>query len=335
MIKCPNADCGYENVDGTQFCEGCGEELPQAGGAAASVAPAIGGDMVKCPACDNLNPAENVVCEVCGTELQSAAAGAASPAPLTSVPDLLSGVAQATTPATVGGGGASIGAASPDASPVTATTTGAPDTVPDVTVSGVSGDDSSNVVISSPATSNVTPDPGMAAAASPAIDTASPDAGVVTPDVAGVADTSTSLPPIDPGFATADPTAAPIGGSAPIASTPVAGGVLEPGRVKLTVEQGMTIGKQFVLGDPEVQVGREDEEEGIFPDIDLSDQDEGFVHRQHATFRFADDGLTVEHLGGANKTRVNNRPIPDNQPQPVNMGDKISFGKVVLRVGAL
>jgi hypothetical protein len=30
MIKCPNPECGYENVDGTQFCEGCGEELPQA-----------------------------------------------------------------------------------------------------------------------------------------------------------------------------------------------------------------------------------------------------------------------------------------------------------------
>jgi pSer/pThr/pTyr-binding forkhead associated (FHA) protein len=105
--------------------------------------------------------------------------------------------------------------------------------------------------------------------------------------------------------------------------------------VKLTVEQGMTIGKQFVLGDPEIQVGREDEEEGIFPDIDLSDQDEGFVHRKHATLRFQNGQLTVEHLGGANKTRVNNRPIPDNEPQPVNIGDKLSFGKVVLRVGNL
>jgi len=103
MIKCPNPDCGYENVDGTQFCEGCGEELPQAGasatganaasgnaggntpihGAASPATSAASGmaasgmaasgmaasGMVRCPACENMNPADNVVCEVCGTEL--------------------------------------------------------------------------------------------------------------------------------------------------------------------------------------------------------------------------------------------------------------------------
>jgi pSer/pThr/pTyr-binding forkhead associated (FHA) protein len=87
-----------------------------------------------------------------------------------------------------------------------------------------------------------------------------------------------------------------------------------------------------VLGDAQVAVGREDEEEEIYPDIDLADQDEGYVHREHATLNFADGRLTVTHLGGANKTRVNNRPIPDNEPQPLKLGDKVSFGKVVLRV---
>jgi pSer/pThr/pTyr-binding forkhead associated (FHA) protein len=114
-----------------------------------------------------------------------------------------------------------------------------------------------------------------------------------------------------------------------------AGGQLAPGRVKLTVEQGMTIGKQFVLGDNEMQVGREDDEEGIYPDIDLSDQDEGYVHRKHATLKFENGGLTLTHLGGANKTRINNRPLPDNEAQPVNIGDKVAFGKVVMRVGAM
>lgn len=107
---------------------------------------------------------------------------------------------------------------------------------------------------------------------------------------------------------------------------------MEPGRVKLTVEQGMTVGKQFVLGDAEMLVGREDEDEQIYPDLDLSDQDEGFVHRRHATLKFENGGLSVTHLGGANKTRVNNKPLADNAPQSVNIGDKISFGKVVMRV---
>ena len=110
---------------------------------------------------------------------------------------------------------------------------------------------------------------------------------------------------------------------------------MQPGAVKLTVEQGMTVGKQFVLGDSEVLVGREDEEESIYPDIDLSDQDEGFVHRKHAQLSFKDGALTVTHLGGANKTRVNNKPLDDNAPQAVQIGDKVSFGKVVMRVGSV
>jgi pSer/pThr/pTyr-binding forkhead associated (FHA) protein len=79
-------------------------------------------------------------------------------------------------------------------------------------------------------------------------------------------------------------------------------------------------------------VGREDEEEGIYPDVDLADQDEGYVHRKHATLRFENGALSVTHLGGANKTRVNNKPVPDDTPTPVAMGDKVAFGKVVLRV---
>jgi hypothetical protein len=129
-------------------------------------------------------------------------------------------------------------------------------------------------------------------------------------------------------------TGAPVAAGAP-AAVGAAGGTLQPGMVKLTVEQGMAIGKQFVLGDPELLVGREDDEEQIYPDIDLSDQDEGYVHRRHATMRFENGQLMVTHLGGVNKTRINNKPIPDDTPQSVNIGDKLSFGKVVMRVGSI
>ena len=40
MIKCPS--CGHENVPGTQFCEGCGEDLPQDNGAVAAPAATFG-----------------------------------------------------------------------------------------------------------------------------------------------------------------------------------------------------------------------------------------------------------------------------------------------------
>ena len=56
------------------------------------------------------------------------------------------------------------------------------------------------------------------------------------------------------------------------------------------------------------------------------------LHLTHATLNFENGHLMVTHLGGANKTRVNNKPIADNTPTEVKLGDKISFGKVVLRL---
>jgi len=229
MIKCPNSECGFENVDGTQFCEVCGEELIEA----SAGAPA--GATVKCGQCGALNPPDNLACEACGAILAGHHAPAAAPA----------------VPAAVTPFDAAI--ATPSATPL------------------------------------ATPEP------------------VPAPPVAPPVFELTPLPP----------------------------GNLKPGSIKLVVEQGQTVGAQFVLGDPEILVGREDEEEEIYPDVDLSDQDAGYVHRRHATLEFVDGNLLVTHLGGANKTRINNRPIPDHSPQPVGVGDKIAFGKVVVRVLAI
>ena len=291
-MKCPA--CSHENVDGTTFCEMCGEDLQGASGAssAAGSTPVAGsGAEIKCPACENMNPAENVVCEICGTELRAPDDSDAAIA------------ASASTPA-----------ADTPASNIPA---------PTATIDTVS-----------------TPVPPAA----PALDLTDVAAPATTPFDAALSDVAaSSAPPAAP--STPDPISAPVAVPAPIpattpapdaASTPaVAGAPLSPGKVKLVVEQGMTIGKQFVLSDAEVQVGREDEDEGIYPDIDLADQDEGYVHRKHATLKFENDQLTVTHLGGANRTRINNKPIPDNTPQVANLGDKIAFGKVVLRLTAV
>lgn len=224
MLTCPA--CQHQNVDGTQFCENCGEELPQ------KVAAASSENLIACPKCDFLNPADNLACEACGADLQP---GQTAPA--------------ADTPSS-----------------------------PFVT----SGEDDPFA----------TPDPNLA----PAIGA------------------TTETTPFD------------------TPQTPLPAGNLTPGSVKLVVEQGQSVGAQFVLGDAEMLVGREDEDEEIYPDIDLSDQDAGYVHRKHATLNFDNGNLSVTHLGGSNKTRVNNKPVADNVATPVNLGDKIAFGKVVLRL---
>jgi len=40
----------------------------------------------------------------------------------------------------------------------------------------------------------------------------------------------------------------------------------------------------------------------------------------------------VTHLGGHNRTYVNNRPIADHLAHPLNIGDTVRFGKVVMRL---
>jgi hypothetical protein len=261
----------------------CGEDLQSASGAAAPAADAgrtpaaAGGTEIKCPACDNMNPAENVVCEVCGTPLRDDDAAGASAATTTAAPPVTTPPPAPvfndadTTPVSNADAAATNGAASADAAPDSGSTPVAPDV-----------------------------------SAAPDIATEPPPGGAVAP----------STPAVD----------------AALSSSGTTGAGLSPGKVKLVVEQGMTVGKQFVLGDSEMQVGREDADEDIYPDIDLADQDEGYVHRQHATLKFEGDKLFVTHLGGANKTRLNNKPIPDNEAQPVSLGDKIAFGKVVVRV---
>lgn len=104
------------------------------------------------------------------------------------------------------------------------------------------------------------------------------------------------------------------------------------GKVKLVVEQGLVVGKQFVLNQAEMLVGREDPSEEVYPDVDLSGLDEGYVHRQHARLSFEGSFLFVTHLGGHNKTYVNNRPIADGLAHPLNIGDTLRLGKVLLRL---
>jgi hypothetical protein len=257
MIICPS--CRHENVDGTQFCEMCGEELPDS----TSTSAQTNVDLVKCPNCGFLNPSDNLACEACSAVLNPA-----------STP------ATATVPATV---------------PAAA-----------VSLSKTPEPDPSFLQFGSSAPAE--PDPATAGNAT----------------VGQVAPTSMAAPDLAP--------ATPAATATPAAATALPAGNLAPGTLKLVVEQGQSVGAQFVLGDEEMLVGREDEEEDIYPDIDLSDQDAGYVHRRHATLNFNNGNLTVTHLGGSNKTRINNKPVADNVPTPVKPGDKIGFGKVVMRL---
>src|SRR5687767_1988580 len=160
MIKCPS--CSHENVDGTTFCEMCGEELQAAPGVDANppgatvtngaIGVGSGGD-IKCPACENMNPPENVVCEVCGTELRDVSADdddltaattiASAAAADTAAGDATSGDAGAVTatpdPDVAGGSSIPAAASTPyaaDTSSVDTTTVDPTATVPATPITG-------------------------------------------------------------------------------------------------------------------------------------------------------------------------------------------------------
>ena len=260
MITCP--ECQHENVDGTQFCENCGEELPSATSATSNEA------MMKCPDCGAENPADNLACEACGADLHPGAATVITP-PISPIDDPMDTINQ----------------------------------VAPITSLDMPADETSVALDDTPAAS--TASAGLSAPVS---------TGATSPAGAAFDLTEDDLK---------KPTDSDASSSA---------GTLMPGNVKLVVEQGQSVGAQFVLGDAEMLVGREDEDADIYPDIDLSDQDAGYVHRQHANIHFDNGNLSVTHLGGANKTRINNKPIGDNAPSPLKLGDKVAFGKVVLRL---
>lgn len=102
---------------------------------------------------------------------------------------------------------------------------------------------------------------------------------------------------------------------------------------KLIVERGKNIGKEFILRENEVNIGRWDADNGIFPDVDLDAEDaDTKISRRHAKIRRSGGEYTVEDLGSTNGTFINRgrRLIPGNR-QILHDGDEIIVGKTFLR----
>lgn len=102
---------------------------------------------------------------------------------------------------------------------------------------------------------------------------------------------------------------------------------------RLVVERGRAAGKEFLLHDDEIQIGRWDADGGIFPDVDLdSDDPEAKVSRRHARIVRRRDQYTIEDLGSTNGTFINRgrRLVPGDR-HDLRDGDEIIVGKTFLR----
>ena len=102
---------------------------------------------------------------------------------------------------------------------------------------------------------------------------------------------------------------------------------------RLVIERGKNAGKEFVLSESEINIGRWDADNGIFPDVDLdADDTEAKVSRRHARITRYGNQYLVEDLGSTNGTFINRgrRLLPGSR-QIIEDGDEIIVGKTFLR----
>lgn len=104
-------------------------------------------------------------------------------------------------------------------------------------------------------------------------------------------------------------------------------------RARLVIQRGGKIGKEFQLYESEALIGRWDADGGIFPDVDLDQDDpEAKVSRRHARLIQVNSQFVIEDLGSTNGTFINRGPrLIAGIRQPLNNGDEIIVGKTFLK----
>ena len=102
---------------------------------------------------------------------------------------------------------------------------------------------------------------------------------------------------------------------------------------KLVIQRGGKVGKEFPINGIEALIGRWDADGGIFPDVDLDQDDpEAKVSRRHARIQFLNNQYLIEDLGSTNGTFVNRGPrLSPGAKQPIKNGDEIIVGKTFLK----
>jgi len=87
----------------------------------------------------------------------------------------------------------------------------------------------------------------------------------------------------------------------------------------------------------EINIGRLDAASATFPDIDLTEDGglEKGVSRRHARITREGGELFLEDLGSVNGTFLNGKRLTPYLPHPLQTGDEIMVGRLVLRVSVV
>jgi pSer/pThr/pTyr-binding forkhead associated (FHA) protein len=84
----------------------------------------------------------------------------------------------------------------------------------------------------------------------------------------------------------------------------------------------------------DVNLGRVDPSSTVFPEIDLTNDEDAMksVSRRHARIFIRENAVKLEDLGSINGTQLNGRKLDPYMPEILNDGDVLRLGKVSIEV---
>jgi hypothetical protein len=132
----------------------------------------------------------------------------------------------------------------------------------------------------------------------------------------------------------------PIGSACPMCAAPnsvsavyceTCGAALPQRPYLIVVQSGLRL-SLFSSDQAEVVVGRSDSLSGVSPDLDLEAYagELAGLSRRHARFTWRDQRSWLEDLNSVNWTYLNNQRLLPEKPAPLNDGDLLRLGNVLL-----
>ncbi|MBI3652483.1 MAG: FHA domain-containing protein [Acidobacteria bacterium] len=106
---------------------------------------------------------------------------------------------------------------------------------------------------------------------------------------------------------------------------------------RLIIERGGRVGREFSVTGIETSIGRWDADSGIFPDVDLDEDDpEAKISRRHARIIKHNGQFLIEDLGSTNGTFINRgRRLLPGKRHVLQHGDEVIIGKTFLKFQVL
>lgn len=82
----------------------------------------------------------------------------------------------------------------------------------------------------------------------------------------------------------------------------------------------------------QISIGRAFEDTKTNLDLAEDNGTELGVSRSHALLQWSNKGVVIMDLGSTNGTFLNNHHLPENKPYPIQSGDELRFGELLVHV---